>query len=391
MKTLNFWQPLIIAAIAVTPLLAQDSAEELVEEGATILDDPRFKNMFRQVQEDPGKAATDAIQKLKANSDKAENAVRDATRVIQDNQDQIEGAAQTLQENRSTIEAAANMAMEEFNNMAPAATPSGADAPATRPARNVSTLPIAQPTTSDSTAVPKPTATVVDQPIVQNTQVTPIATAPTTESSIPDSPFLNPGDFPEPTPVAPMYRADNEGAFQNSSSNEIVITSGASEMDNNAGVITFTENVIINYPDPPSTLECEKLVVTLADKSNPSESGSNSSIKSAVATGGTVKIRRISPEGTQQIAISRMAEYNGLTEDFVLSGGPPYIQDGEKHIRCTEPGAQIVMTGDGKYKINGSNASAPSRHKISFPVEDKGGNKTIGIGNSVGGSLDRLR
>ncbi len=400
MKIINLWQFIILTALTLTPLAAQDtSTEDLVEEGANLLDDPRLKNMFRQVQEDPEKAATNAIQELKANSDKADNAVREATRVFQDNQKEIEGAAQAIQENRSSIEATANSAVEEFSRMAPTAAqtavptaaPTGADAPATRPAGSVGTPPAAQPSSPDAAALPKPAATVVDQPIVQNNQVTPIATAPTTSSSIPDSPFLNPGDFPEPTPLAPIYQVDEEGAFESNAKNEVVITSGDSEMDNNAGIITFTENVVINHPE--FILECDKLVVTLAEgaSADAGEEGNSSSFKRAVATGGTVKIRRISPDGNTQIAISRMADYNGITKDIVLSGGPPYIQDGEKHVRCTEPDAQIVMTGDGKYKINGSDSRAPSRHKISFPVEDDGGSKTIGIGNSVGGSIDRLR
>ena len=104
MKIINLWQFIILAALALTPLAAQDtSTEDLVEEGANLLDDPRLKNMFRQVQEDPEKAATNAIQELKANSDKADNAVREATRVFQDNQKEIEGAAQAIQENRSTL------------------------------------------------------------------------------------------------------------------------------------------------------------------------------------------------------------------------------------------------------------------------------------------------
>jgi len=283
------------------------------------------------------------------------------------------------------------MAPPAAQTAVPTAAPTGFDAPATRPVGSVGTPLAAQPSSPDAAALPKPAATVVDQPIFQNDQVTPIATAPTTSSGIPDSPFLNPRDFPEPTPLAPIYQVDEEGAFKSNAKNEVIITAGDSEMDNSAGIITLTENVVINHPE--FILECDKLVVTLAEgaSADTGEEGNSSSFKRAVATGGTVKIRRVSPDGNTQIAISRMAAYNGITKDIVLSGGPPYIQDGEKHVRCTEPDAQIVMTGDGKYKINGSNSQAPSRHKISFPVENEGGSKTIGIGNSVGGSIDRLR
>lgn len=400
MKTINLWQLMILTALTFTPLAAQDtSAENLIEEGAKLLDDPQLKDMFRQIRENPEEAANNAIREIKANSNRADDAVREATRVFQDNQKEIEGAAQAIQENRSSIEATANSAVEEFSRMAPTAAqtavptaaPTGSEAPATRPAGSVGTPLAAQPSSPDAAAFPKQAAMVVDQPIFQNNHVTPIATAPTTSSSIPDSPFLNPRDLPEPTPLAPIYQVDDEGAFESNARDEVIITAGDSEMDNNAGIITLTENVVINHPE--FILECDKLVVTLAEgtSADAGEGGNSSSFKRAIATGGTVKIRRVSPDGNTQIAISRMAAYNGITKDIVLSGGPPYIQDGEKHVRCTEPDAQIVMTGDGKYKINGSDSRAPSRHKISFPVEGEDGSKTIGIGNSVGGSIDRLR
>lgn len=400
MKTINLWQFIILTALTLTPLAAQDtSAGNLIEEGAKLLDDPQLKDMFRQIRENPEEAANNAILEIKANSNRADDAVREATKVFQDNQKEIEEAAQAIQENRSSIEATANSAVEEFSRMAqtaaetavPAAAPTGSDAPATRPAGSVGTPLAAQPSSPDAAALPKPAATVVDQPIFQNNHVTPIATAPTTSSRIPDSPFLNPRDLPEPAPLAPIYQVDDEGAFESNAKNEVIITAGDSEMDNNAGIITLTENVVINHPE--FVLECDKLVVTLAEGAggDAGGEGNSSSFKRAIATGGTVKIRRISPDGNTQIAISRMAAYNGITKDIVLSGGPPYIQDGEKHVRCTEPDAQIVMTGDGKYKINGSDSRAPSRHKISFPVEGEDGSKTIGIGNSVSGSIDRLR
>ncbi len=222
---------------------------------------------------------------------------------------------------------------------------------------------------------------------MQENTVTPIATAPVTESRIPDSPFLSPGDFPEPQPLTPQYHSDENGGYQSNQKNEVVITSKESEMDNKAGIITFVENVVIDHPE--FILECDKLVITLAEGAN--EGGDGASFKRAVATGGTVKITRITPEGNTQVAISRKADYNGVTKDIILSGGPPFIQDGDKYVECNSADSQIIMTGDGKYKITGSDAGIPGRSTIRFPVEDSEGNKTIGIGSSLGGSVERLR
>lgn len=397
MKLYHLCPTLLLHAILVLPLQSQDSStEKLMKEGANLLNDPRLKNMLQQAQESPEAAAAAVIENIKTNPDKADDVVREATRVFQENREEIEEAAQNLKKNQSTIEAAANSAIEEFGRVSPANSspvgdpsiaPTGAGAPATRSVGSVTLPPTSIPPNSEAAAIPRPAATASEKPIMQNTEVTPIATAPKTVPTIPDSRYLNPGDFPEPAPLAPIYQVDAQGGFQPNPKNEVNIFAGESEMNNNTKVLTLTQNVVIEHPE--FTLECDKLLVTLAE--GESQEGDSTKFKRAVATGGTVRIRRISPEGKTQVAISRMAEYNGITKDFILSGGPPYIQDGEKHVRCDAPDAQIVMTGDGKYKITGSDAGAPSRHKITFPVEDEGGTKTIGIGNGVGGSLNRLR
>ena len=397
MKFYHLCPTLSLLAILAFPLQAQDSStEKLIEEGATLLNDPRLKDLLQQAQEAPEAAAAAVIENIKANSDKADNVVRGATRVFQENQKEIEQAAQALKKNQSKIQATANSAIEEFNRSSPAAATlegespiaaTGADVPATRSVDSVGGLPPFRPANAEVPPIPKPAATLSNKPIMQNTEVTPIATAPNTVSDIPESRYLNPGDIPEPAPLVPIYQVDAQGGFQSNPKNEVNIFSSESEMNNITKVITFTQNVVIEHPE--FTLECDKLLLTLAEGAG--EEGDSTKFKRAVATGGTVRIRRISPEGKTQVAIARMAEYNGVTKDFTLSGGPPYIQDGEKHVRCDAPDAQIVMTGDGKYKITGSDAGAPSRHKITFPVEDEGGTKTIGIGTGVGGSLDRLR
>jgi len=97
-----------------------------------------------------------------------------------------------------------------------------------------------------------------------------------------------------------------------------------------------------------------------------------------------------------QIAIARIAEYNAVTKDIILSGGPPYIQDGERFVKTNSEDARIIMRGNGLYEITGSG----NRSQIVIPVEQKentkegapGGKKKneTGIG-SFGNAFDELR
>ena len=56
-------------------------------------------------------------------------------------------------------------------------------------------------------------------------------------------------------------------------------------------------------------------------------------MKRAVASGGMVEIKRtVIEDGKKktQIALGRLVDYDAVAGDVVLSGGPPYIQDGDR-------------------------------------------------------------
>ena len=127
---------------------------------------------------------------------------------------------------------------------------------------------------------------------------------------------------------------------------------------------------------------------------------SDSAFKRAVASGGMVEIKRIAPDEKgkpkTQIAIARIADYNAVTKDIILSGGPPYIQDGDSFVKTNSEDARIIMRGNGLYEITGST----NRSQIVIPVkregDDKGGKKggqkkdDSGI-NGFGNAFDGLR
>jgi len=96
-----------------------------------------------------------------------------------------------------------------------------------------------------------------------------------------------------------------------------------------------------------------------------------------------VEIKRVTvEEGKQktQIAIARSLSYNAITKDITLSGGPPYIQDGDRVIKTNSEDAQIIMRGNGKYEITGTS----NRSQIIIPVPKSEGNKE---GSPLGGGL----
>ena len=160
-------------------------------------------------------------------------------------------------------------------------------------------------------------------------------------------------------------------------------------MDNNSGLLTFSGDVFVDYPD--FDIKCDRLEIYMdkAPGAAPTEGGG--SFKKAIASGGMVEIRRLAEGGKKQIAMARRAEFDNLTKDVVLSGGPPYIQDGESFVETNSVDAKIIMRGNGKYEITGSDAGTNGRSRIVIPVKDTGQNADAGIGGGLGGILDRGR
>lgn len=165
-------------------------------------------------------------------------------------------------------------------------------------------------------------------------------------------------------------------------------------MDNTKGLLVFTGDVFVDSPD--YEMKCDRLEIHLADGVGQDGSESESSFKRAIASGGMVEIKRfaIDEDGKKktQIALGRRADYNALTQEFVLSGGPPYIQDGDRFVRTTSEDAKIIMRGNGLYEITGTT----NRSHIVIPVDNKenDGKKKKGGINATGGlenAFDRLR
>lgn len=408
--------PLVIAAIlCASPfamVFAQDSSADQIEStGRSILADPRLQNMLRSVKNDP-EAAVNDIKK------DPQDSVRDATQLFMQAKEKVESSGLDTPENRAKARELTNTAVTTVTEMAesnpeaasdvrnaiesatgseippvvasPVATPveaPAANVPATRPANSATRFvtPIAMPNDSTPTAL---AADAMPSPVVQTTEIEPIANTAPTEQRIPDSPALDPGSVPAPQPLSPKYDT-NSGGYSGGSDSQMVITSRNSVMDNNSGILTFTGDVFVDYPD--FDIKCERLEIYMDQASGGAPTEGGGSFKKAIASGGMVEIRRIAPGGKKQIALAQRAEFDKLTNDVILSGGPPYIQDGESFVETKSVDAKIIMRGNGKYEITGSDAGTKGRSRIVIPVKDTGQNQDTGIGGGLGGILERGR
>lgn len=421
--------PLLILAILLAALRVTAPAQEAETEGAesaarSVLGDPRLQNVFRSVKNDP-EAAAAAAQK------DPDSLVRDAIGIFQDNKDKIDTSAIDTPENRARAQEVSTTAVAKAREMAgqdgppedkparerpskeekavakaadkekdkdkekakPKATP--AEVPATRPATGNVITPIAMPVEE----TPQPLATdAMPETVVQDKEVKPIATAEPTEPVIPDTPQLREAEVPEPQALEPHYKTKQGGGYQSADKDHMAITSKESVMDNAKGLLIFTGNVFVDHPE--FEIKCEKLEIFMAEgaMAEGGEKSSEAPFKRAIASGGMVEIKRTSPDGKLQIALARRADYDAITKDIVLSGGPPYIQDGDRFVKTNSPDSQIIMRGTGQYEITGSDAGAKNRTQIVIPIKNKGKGKgkgkkgadPIGI-PGIGDSLDRLR
>jgi lipopolysaccharide export system protein LptA len=384
----------------VPPALGQaDPAAEAKDKATSIMADPRLRNMLRTGKKDPAAALEganldpSAIDTSKLDPDEA---VRQMTKAFADNKDKIDpeklkSAVATMKE--SGIVEKATTAVTQ---LAPEAAAMLEDVPATRPAPGVSggvPTPLAMPVAPGETPVAKtvqgppdapaliPTAVgslkaAPESPAMANTAVDAIAGAEPTQPMIPDSPGLTPDDIPAPQPLEKKYAAGPGGAYPGGDKQHMEILSQESTMDNAKGILLFTGNVLIDHPE--FEIKCDKLEIQMAKGvgMDGTEAGeSDSAFKRAIASGGMVEIKRITPDEKgkpkTQIAIARIADYNAITKDIVLSGGPPYIQDGDRFVKTNSEDAQIIMRGNGMYEITGSS----NRSQIVIPVENKEGEK----------------
>lgn len=393
----------LLAAFGPFPAKAQETAVDGTEAQArSIMSDPRLKNMLRTVKEE----STEALTQLEEDPDAA---VDRATRLFQESKNKVDpeklkAAAAKLQD-----EGVVDEAVTAVSSVMPGASKPVADqrmptaapadnVPATRPAPGISggvPTPLAMPLTPgeippvEAPAVAKGSAPATDT-VVQSGSVAAIPGAAPTSPMIPDSPGLKPDSIPEPTPLKKKYEPVSGGGFNSGGGDRMEILSKESIMDNAKGILLFTGNVLVTHPE--FEIKCDKIEILLADgvgmdsaKSKSKESGPP--IKRATASGGMVEIKRTTvEEGVKktQIAIARSLNYNAATRDITLSGGPPYIQDGDRFIKTNSEDAQIIMRGNGKYEITGTS----NRSQIVIPVPKSEGDKgKSGLGGGIGDAL----
>lgn len=397
----------VLIGLSFSPSLpAQETTvtEEMEAKARALLDDPRVRNMFRSAEENPSAIA----DSLGADTD---DVVREATRKFQETQksgsvpslDQVK--EMDTPENRAKAQSLAEKAMSTLGRMAPGGSSDPNEVPATRPAPKPGETPpppaAPAPTAATTAAIPDapalpappstqaaPTPVMPDaasgpSSVTQESVVAPIANEGPTVPRIPSTPSLNPGEVPTPQPLAPKYSHQAATPTPGSDSAHMAITSNESIMDTIGKVMTFQGNVVITHPQ--FEIKCDKLEMILAEgldlsgAEKSSSTGGDSPFRKAIASGGRVEIRRNSPEGKTQVAMARRAEYDAASGDIILSGGPPYIQDGDRFVETNSADAQIIMRGNGKYEVRGE------RGRIVIPVDKADTGEAFSIGPKIGG------
>ena len=383
---------LIAALLSAVEIRAQDEADSVEATAREALSDSRL----REAAQNPGEAVEEA-----ANDPDA--AVREATRIFRESQQKLD-----TPENREKAKALSAAALSRAGQLARERSTSGAQGeqeaatetasqpeppeptvPATRSSSTTSEVatPVAMPI-GDS-AAPLVSASTAG-PVVQKSSVRPLPGSSPTESRIPDSAFLAGEEPPEPRPLQPRFNTGKPGASEKSGKDFMEINSRESVFDSKKGVLTFLGNVRVDHPD--YDLDCEKLEIRLSGPVGAGGQGSSGqTIRRATATGGMVKIERIGEDGNIQVAFARKADYDAVKQEFVLSGGPPHIQDGDRSVKTNSQDSRIIMRGNGTYEIVGSDAGSKGRNTIVIPVPKNSGSGDMGIGGGLGDSVDQLR
>ncbi len=175
-----------------------------------------------------------------------------------------------------------------------------------------------------------------------------------------------------------IYEDQIEPSSGSNREEAVEITAQESSMDNTNRKITFLGEVIVLNKKDQVTMKCDKLEVFLTPEGTrvKDASGKLSKISRIIASGKMVEIRTKDEDGNPQIALARVANYNAITKNAVLTGGPPTIQDGKGNFVLTKSrDAKIILGDDGKYQIIGSEP-----HIITIPIEEGKGIGGIGFG-----------
>ena len=368
----------------------EEAADESSEKVRSILANPKFRNMLRSVKEDPEAVAAS----IKEDPD---DLVKSATALFQEQlqgKEQPTGEVPATRSNKST----ADQALDKLTGMLPDAVSKASsltENPAIRSAVETVSNQVnppapatpAPPTATNQVAADLPAAPAPPEPetaVAENDLAIPASAAPPVaqignESPvIPDSPSLSGDEIPAPKPLE-AKKTDSPGnaAAASKSPQNMEILARESVMDNKTGKLVFTGDVKVNHPE--FIIKSDRLEILMTAGQATGQSSGKSPFKSAVASGGMVEITRISPDGKTQIAMARRADYNAETQDIILSGGPPYMQDGKSFVKPDSEDAQIILRGNGKYEVKGS-----GRSTIVIPVK---GGKSMGNSPGLGGSL----
>jgi lipopolysaccharide export system protein LptA len=282
---------------------------------------------------------------------------------------------------------------------APAASPkpaAGSTEPVARE-RGPGEVPVAAPVaTPVASRPPAAVAEPVARPVPGAAQTmqspeskTPSGASPAAAAK--DSPIslLANAEAPEPQDLKPKFsKADppsDKGPVMEITSDESVLHNQSDER-----MVEFTGDVVLNHP--AFNLTSDRLDVFLNDEeeggtsaANPAsgaEGGKKPPFKRAVATGSMVKIERINPSGEVEIAFARRADFDGITGDVVLSGGPPELQTGKIHVNPTGTNAKIYLLANGKYTVDGNTEPATGkqgRSVIEIPVKGDNATKAPGF------------
>lgn len=256
----------------------------------------------------------------------------------------LEAAREKARENSDLL----RMAQDRFNaEMRTKPESSGTEARKPAPA----------PAPAPSAAAPAPAKPLIPEPVA--TRPAPAAAAPAA-AEIPApaapaptvtraQPLLAAADVPAPKPPAPRYTPQAAPAKAG-----MQVTSQRSVMDDKAHRVVFSGDVVVK--DTSFHMECDKLEIHLyADGEEPpaKEGGQSSSVKKAIATGGMVVIERKNEKGETEIAKSTMAVFDSVTNETVLTGGPPMLQQGSTTIEMLDPSGKIFLNENGQNRTEG--------------------------------------
>ncbi len=400
---------IIFSLLAIQAGQSQDAEDAVKEAARSVLSDERLQEMFRAVKENPAAAA-------KQVQENAGQMAKEASTIINDQ----------LSKQGTSLDAEAGKAMESAARKLPRMGGSGTAAPAPQqttatapPAKPATTPPAtstppAAPTVPPQTALPPATRSAAAEAARQPRTVTPVpagtlapqggiiqmkqaaqpiartAAPPPPASGVYDAPIVNaaaaPGNVPPPQPLTAKYGTAPQ-VQDKLPPGHMEIRARESEMDEANNLLTFSGNVLVNSPDDGITIKCEKLQIFLIDEDAKRKdvNGEDANIEKVLATGGLVEVKRmVRPKNGKpkvQTALARSVNFNYITKDVLLSGGPPFLQDGDSMVKTHSPSATITMKKGGAYtKIDDK-----ERVKIRVPI--KGGKKMsedISSGGGIG-------